>query len=290
MCFVTPGTFENVDENISNGHGRINITRFVIVRFQKCCLSQFIQIPDSKVHGTNMGLIWGRQVPGGPHVGPMNLTMWDTIHKDRVNAIRDLGKAIDWCQLRACIRSLASRTRIDIRDDVLSLHLVMSRSHAIGSLSYCIGLKFDMHIGSTAAEVPFKLQSDRTILNTNLAAARSCDKTSYLILKLGPGIVVSKLTAMHLDQLSDNEHRHFRFRFSFLINSLPVTSFSSESVRQWMFIYIWYLPFHMNVRYSDNRKVDSIIPKRSITTQLFIYYSGFTTNFWLSFLTLDACQ
>ena len=29
--------------------------------------------PDSKVHWTNMGHIWGRQDPGGPHVGPMNI-------------------------------------------------------------------------------------------------------------------------------------------------------------------------------------------------------------------------
>ena len=29
--------------------------------------------PDSKVQGANMGPIWGRQDPGGPHVGPMNL-------------------------------------------------------------------------------------------------------------------------------------------------------------------------------------------------------------------------
>ena len=28
-------------------------------------------IPDNKVHGANMGPIWGRQDPGGPHVGPM---------------------------------------------------------------------------------------------------------------------------------------------------------------------------------------------------------------------------
>ena len=42
--------------------------------------------PDSKVHGANMWLIWGRQDPGGPHVGPMapnwphvgpmNLAIW----------------------------------------------------------------------------------------------------------------------------------------------------------------------------------------------------------------------
>ena len=27
--------------------------------------------PDSKVHGANMGPIWGPRDPGGPHVGPM---------------------------------------------------------------------------------------------------------------------------------------------------------------------------------------------------------------------------
>ena len=32
--------------------------------------------PDNKVHGANMGPIWGRQDPGGPHVGPMNLAIW----------------------------------------------------------------------------------------------------------------------------------------------------------------------------------------------------------------------
>ena len=32
--------------------------------------------PDSKVHGTNMGPIWGRQDPGGPHVGPMKFAIW----------------------------------------------------------------------------------------------------------------------------------------------------------------------------------------------------------------------
>ena len=33
-------------------------------------------------------------------------------------------------------------------------------------------MKFDRHIGSTAAEVPVKFRSDRTILDTNLAASR----------------------------------------------------------------------------------------------------------------------
>ena len=32
--------------------------------------------PDSKVHGANMGPIWSRQDPGGPHGGPMNIAIW----------------------------------------------------------------------------------------------------------------------------------------------------------------------------------------------------------------------
>ena len=35
--------------------------------------------PDGKVHGSNMGPIWGRLDPGGPHVGPMNFAIWDTV-------------------------------------------------------------------------------------------------------------------------------------------------------------------------------------------------------------------
>ena len=37
---------------------------------------------DSKVHGANMGPIWGRQDPGGPHVGPMNFAIWEVILVD----------------------------------------------------------------------------------------------------------------------------------------------------------------------------------------------------------------
>ena len=37
-------------------------------------------IPDSKVHGANMGPIWGRQDPGERHVGPMSLASWDAMH------------------------------------------------------------------------------------------------------------------------------------------------------------------------------------------------------------------
>ena len=32
--------------------------------------------PESKVHGANMGPIWGRQDPDGPHIVPMNFAIW----------------------------------------------------------------------------------------------------------------------------------------------------------------------------------------------------------------------
>ena len=36
------------------------------------------KVPESKVHGAKMGPIWGRQDPGRPHVGHVNLAIWGT--------------------------------------------------------------------------------------------------------------------------------------------------------------------------------------------------------------------
>ena len=35
-----------------------------------------LNYPDREFRGANMGPIWGRQDPGGPHVGPMNFAIW----------------------------------------------------------------------------------------------------------------------------------------------------------------------------------------------------------------------
>ena len=45
------------------------------------CSSQCVHqnYPDSKVDGVNMGPIWGRQDPGGPHVVPINLAIWEAL-------------------------------------------------------------------------------------------------------------------------------------------------------------------------------------------------------------------
>ena len=56
--------------------------------------------PDSKVHGANMGPIWVRQDPDGPHVGPMNFAIclgyasqtltWGYMHKYTYTNIYEL--------------------------------------------------------------------------------------------------------------------------------------------------------------------------------------------------------
>ena len=40
---------------------------------------------DSKVHGAVMGPTWGRQDPGGPHVGPMNLAILEVMWSSGVS-------------------------------------------------------------------------------------------------------------------------------------------------------------------------------------------------------------
>ena len=42
-----------------------------------CIFREQETVIDSKVHGANMGAIWGRQDPGGPHVGPKDFAIWD---------------------------------------------------------------------------------------------------------------------------------------------------------------------------------------------------------------------
>ena len=40
-----------------------------------CSLSMAV-FTNNKVHGANMGPNWGRQDPGGTHVGPMKFAVW----------------------------------------------------------------------------------------------------------------------------------------------------------------------------------------------------------------------
>ena len=55
--------------------------------------------PDSKVHGANMGPSWGRQDPGGPHVGLMNFAIWVYINQRTlpqiINNKRNMSKFVE---------------------------------------------------------------------------------------------------------------------------------------------------------------------------------------------------
>ena len=45
------------------------------ILFQSQCLHSYLRVPDSKVHGANMGPTWVLSAPDGPHVSPMNLSI-----------------------------------------------------------------------------------------------------------------------------------------------------------------------------------------------------------------------
>ena len=49
------------------------------MRTEKKFPSNLNYYPDSNVYGANMGPTWVLSVPDGPHVGPMNLTIWVVI-------------------------------------------------------------------------------------------------------------------------------------------------------------------------------------------------------------------
>ena len=62
-----------------------------------------IDIPDSKVHGTNMGPTWVLSAPDGPHVGPMNLIIRNVVactkYKSRVSCQKGpFGRIPSKCQ------------------------------------------------------------------------------------------------------------------------------------------------------------------------------------------------
>ena len=55
--------------------------------------------PDSKVHGTNMGPIWGRQDPGGPHVLCYLGRCWTNCQVDTSFRCHDSHVTLLWCHV-----------------------------------------------------------------------------------------------------------------------------------------------------------------------------------------------
>ena len=51
----------------------------------------FLQgVPDSKVHGANMGPTWVLSAPDGPHVGPMNLAIRGLLGRHSIATLKQL--------------------------------------------------------------------------------------------------------------------------------------------------------------------------------------------------------
>ena len=63
--------------------------------------------PDSKIHGANMGATWGRQDPGGPHVGPMNLAIRELI--SCAKNFSSIMKCLRWNQIPHHLRNMTSK-------------------------------------------------------------------------------------------------------------------------------------------------------------------------------------
>ena len=80
--------------------------------------------PDSKVHGANMGPIWGQQDPGGPHVGPTNFAIWEHPMPPPVTAnlawwqlsIYELLFIMPWCRWFLFVVSAVRHDRVHMTD------------------------------------------------------------------------------------------------------------------------------------------------------------------------------
>ena len=68
-CVLLDTRFEDISCGICNQYQYMNLFEITLS----------VNIPDSKVHGANMGPTWVRSAPDGPHVGPMNLAIGDML-------------------------------------------------------------------------------------------------------------------------------------------------------------------------------------------------------------------
>ena len=63
----------------------LELSGFLFELCKKCFTQSNIMVniacslPDSKIHGADVGPNWGRQDPGGLHVGPMNFAIWASL-------------------------------------------------------------------------------------------------------------------------------------------------------------------------------------------------------------------
>ena len=122
----------------------IECTRFQMYHAADYCqLHHLITTPDSNVYGADLGPIWGRQNPGGHHVGPMNFAIRDYAFKFHYSNIH--GEAATFnCHNVHVFSSLLMRSRPDVANTFFYWHSNIQLVTAMDGLitQYCI--KFNM--------------------------------------------------------------------------------------------------------------------------------------------------
>ena len=75
---LTKGTLFLVSNNVDSHYFWMICSFFFDLWYMRELAQRWFKksFPDSMIHGSNMGPIWGRQDPGGSHVGPMNFAIW----------------------------------------------------------------------------------------------------------------------------------------------------------------------------------------------------------------------
>ena len=75
--------------------------------------------PERKVHGAHMGPTWGREDPGGPHVGPVNFAIWGMHVIDSVN---ECSRAMNY-KLSNELEPITADMETQSRADFLTPHI-----------------------------------------------------------------------------------------------------------------------------------------------------------------------
>ena len=112
-----------------------SIKRYIYIcmeLFQSCVELLFInpaplsrcdqKYPDRKVHGANMGPIWGRKDPDGPNVCPMNLAIWVWIHWRCICQRGDMSRNGYMSTQNVCVHS--RNYAVDIFDSLISGEII----------------------------------------------------------------------------------------------------------------------------------------------------------------------
>ena len=115
-----------------------------VVRMTSGATNDYMAVyPDSKFHEANTGPIWGRQDPGGSHVGPMNFVIWVHIIKMYYHKASWIPTLDSILQKASWITDALHYGRLKYCEDALSQGcLNINGMHCHMTCSNIIGIKY----------------------------------------------------------------------------------------------------------------------------------------------------